>query len=112
MKIGLSKIYRKKVIPIVAIIIFFNIVSGFDIVTLNSKAQKENLETYVYKNIINNTVWTKENSPFIITYDNNRYGINIEENATLTIEPGVTIKFEKAVDSRYPSGLAWRPAHN
>jgi hypothetical protein len=43
---------------------------------------------YVGGDITTNTVWEKARSPFIVTSD-----IRVSNNATLTIEPGVVVKF-------------------
>lgn len=40
--------------------------------------------------ISQNTIWTAQNSPYIVTDD-----IVIEKNVTLTIDPGVVVKFKK-----------------
>ncbi len=51
--------------------------------------------TIVSQNITEDTVWTLENSPYLV-YDNNGQDnelLEIAENATLTIEPGVIVKF-------------------
>jgi hypothetical protein len=48
-----------------------------------------NSQSYKRGEISENTTWTAEESPFIITGD-----IIIEENATLTIEPGSIVYFE------------------
>lgn len=39
--------------------------------------------------ITTNTTWTKSNSPYIVTGN-----IDVDTNATLTIEPGVVVKFD------------------
>ena len=48
-------------------------------------------DTYVSGVITSDTTWTKANSPYIVTSN-----LMIMENVTLTIEPGVTIKFNKS----------------
>jgi hypothetical protein len=40
--------------------------------------------------IIDDTVWTKAESPFIV-----KSHVTVIEDVTLTIEPGVTVKFDK-----------------
>jgi hypothetical protein len=40
--------------------------------------------------IIEDTVWTKAESPFIV-----KSHVTVIEDVTLTIEPGVTVKFDK-----------------
>ncbi len=52
----------------------------------------QNFATNVSGIISNSTTWTKANSPYIVTGD-----IDVDTNAVLTIEPGVTIK----VDGNY-----------
>jgi len=47
-------------------------------------------ETIVSNNITANTVWTADNSPYIIISD-----VSVSENAMLTIQPGVTVSFSK-----------------
>lgn len=49
--------------------------------------------TDVTANITTNTTWTTAGSPYIIKND-----ININTNVILTIQPGVTVKFESGVD--------------
>jgi parallel beta-helix repeat protein len=44
--------------------------------------------TYVERNITQNTDWTLVDSPFIVSND-----VNVADAATLTIEPGVQVKF-------------------
>src|SRR6185369_16809986 len=48
-----------------------------------------NAQTYVHGGIYANTTWTKANSPYIVTDT-----IVVFPGVTLTIEPGVTVKFE------------------
>lgn len=50
--------------------------------------------------IENDTVWTKENSPYILNHS-----LKILNNATLTIEPGVEVKFKKGFYSYERYGL-------
>ncbi len=53
------------------------------------------LYTAVDKNIIEDTIWTFKNSPYLV-YDNSGSSyelLEISEGATLTIEPGVIVKF-------------------
>lgn len=50
---------------------------------------QENSNTYIFGEITEDTIWTKEKSPYIVTGD-----ITVMENSTLTIEPGVEIKFD------------------
>ena len=45
-------------------------------------------ETYISGNIATDTIWSKSNSPYIITGV-----VQVYPNVTLTIEPGVAIKF-------------------
>jgi len=59
------------------------------IVPLFSIAQLALADTEVGGIIRENTTWAEANSPYIVT--NN---ILVDENVTLTIEPGVTIKFD------------------
>ncbi|MEM5871785.1 MAG: right-handed parallel beta-helix repeat-containing protein [Candidatus Aenigmatarchaeota archaeon] len=47
-------------------------------------------ETYVSGIIATDTIWTLSNSPYIVTGN-----IKVNEGVTLTIEPGVFVKFEK-----------------
>lgn len=49
-------------------------------------------QTYVSGGIYNNTTWTKANSPYIVTDQ-----LVLFPDYTLTIEPGVTIKFDDSV---------------
>ena len=44
--------------------------------------------TWVEGHISVDTTWTKANSPYIVTND-----VIVDENVTLTIEPGVEIRF-------------------
>ena len=47
-------------------------------------------QTTINSDITSNTTWTTNNSPFTVTSD-----IDIQSSATLTIEPGVIVKFKK-----------------
>ena len=47
-------------------------------------------DTFVQDNITTDTTWTTAKSPYIIVGD-----ITIVKNATLTIEPGVVVKFSE-----------------
>ena len=49
-----------------------------------------NASTYVSGGIYSNTIWTKANSPYIVTSN-----IVVFPSDTLTIQPGVTVKFYK-----------------
>jgi hypothetical protein len=55
--------------------------------------KKVSAETYVADNITENTTWIKENNPYIL--ENN---IEIDFGATLTIDPGVVVKFNPSND--------------
>jgi len=55
--------------------------------------QRANAETFVSGIIEEDTTWTLANSPYIVTGN-----ILVKENVTLTIEPGVVVKFEKHPD--------------
>src|SRR3989304_7141765 len=44
--------------------------------------------TYIEGNIIQDTIWTLMDSPFVVSKD-----IYVFPNATLTIEPGVEVRF-------------------
>ncbi|MGD8297149.1 MAG: right-handed parallel beta-helix repeat-containing protein, partial [Desulfobacterales bacterium] len=68
------------------------------IVTLFSLAPSISAETFVSGNITQNTTWTMEGSPYIVTGDITIYGWDwsYHDNpvsVTLTIEPGVQIRF-------------------
>src|SRR3954471_23991380 len=52
-----------------------------------------NAQTNVSGGIYNNTTWTKVNSPYIVTDT-----VVVFPGVTLTIEPGVTVKF---ADGKY-----------
>jgi len=47
-----------------------------------------NAQTYVSGGIYSNTTWTKVNSPYIVVDT-----VILNPNVTLTIEPGVIVKF-------------------
>lgn len=49
-------------------------------------------QTVVSGNITVNTTWTKAKSPYIVTGT-----VNIYQNVTLTIEPGVVVKLDSSV---------------
>lgn len=75
---GLSKKYLSFFFIIVAILVY-----GF------SFASPVYAETHISNNeITENTTWTKANSPYII-----ETSIYIHKDITLTIEPGVIVKF-------------------
>lgn len=48
--------------------------------------------TRVYTDIMDNTVWTKEDSPYIVMEP-----ITIRQNVTQTIEPGVAVVFKNEI---------------
>jgi len=48
-------------------------------------------DTSVGGQITSNTTWTKANSPYIVTSS-----VLVNQGVTLTIEPGVTVKFDSA----------------
>lgn len=60
----------------------------FILVLLTLSRQKTFCETYVGGDIIADETWTTSNSPYVVTST-----INIWNNATLTVEPGVMVKF-------------------
>jgi parallel beta-helix repeat protein len=57
--------------------------------------------TYVSWVISNNTTWTAANSPYIVTGN-----ILVDKNASLTIDPGVTIKFAGNYYMRIEGGFS------
>jgi hypothetical protein len=65
-------------------------------------AQKVNATTTVSGIIDKDTTWTQENSPYIVTGN-----ILIKENVTLTIEPGVTVKFERHPEYPFKGYYIW-----
>jgi hypothetical protein len=54
-------------------------------------------ETYVGGEITEDTTWTLEGSPYIVTSDVGIYGPTYGSTTTLTIEPGVEVRFESGV---------------
>lgn len=60
----------------------------FGMISFNAHAN-----TMIDSNIIQDTVWSKSNSPYIIEKE-----IDIYPNVKLKIEPGVKIKFKKNAD--------------
>lgn len=64
--------------------------------------QKSFAATYITESTIDtNTTWTKENSPYIISSS-----IAVMENAILTIEPGVEIKFQNSFQRYNKFGIS------
>lgn len=59
-------------------------------------ASKVNAATEVSSTIVTDTTWTLANSPYIVTGN-----ILVNEGVTLTIEPGVDVKFEDYLASNY-----------
>jgi parallel beta-helix repeat protein len=68
---------------VILLTLIFNIF-GFARVTLNPVAKA----TYVEGTISQNTIWTLAETPFVISKD-----VIVASSATLTIEPGVEVKF-------------------
>jgi len=62
---------------------------GNGVLSLSVSGEVESSGTEVCDNIITNTTWTKENSPYVVIDD-----IQVYPEATLTIEPGVNVKFK------------------
>ncbi|MFH1012431.1 MAG: right-handed parallel beta-helix repeat-containing protein [Candidatus Peregrinibacteria bacterium] len=52
-------------------------------------------DTLINSDITQNTRWAKAKSPYVI-YADNRDNITVQSGVTLTIEPGVTVKFSQA----------------
>ncbi|MBU4256113.1 MAG: hypothetical protein KKB04_02505, partial [Candidatus Thermoplasmatota archaeon] len=87
-----------KILVVLVLAIFFistvaPIVGGYAEVDKNKIEGKEEFDgakesSYVSGYISTDTTWTLANSPYIITGN-----VMIDNNATLTIEPGVVIKF-------------------
>ncbi len=50
---------------------------------------QENGNTYIFGEITENTTWTKEDSPYVVTGN-----ITVAEGKTLTVEPGAEIRFD------------------
>ncbi len=50
-----------------------------------------NAQTEIFENISKDTVWTEGKSPYIINVGSTDF--SVDEDATLTIEPGVVVKF-------------------
>ncbi len=50
---------------------------------------QENGNTYIFGEITENTIWTLEDSPYIVTGN-----ITVAENKILTVEPGAEIRFD------------------
>ncbi len=57
-------------------------------------------QTYISGGINENTIWTKENSPYIITDNTVVFGDN-----SLTIQPGVVVKFDDNIQLRLQGPL-------
>lgn len=49
--------------------------------------------------------WTVANSPYVIINDPQLNGVGVGSGATLTIEPGVIVKFERGAQLLAPSGI-------
>lgn len=64
-----------------------NLASGSTTITVFSQA------TEVKDDIDRNTIWTRANAPYIITRD-----ISVRDGVILTIEPGVTVRFNPGTD--------------
>jgi len=81
-----TKKFKKKIITFTFSLIIFSIFISFNCIAFS--------QTKVGGNIFEDTVWTKENSPYIVTTD-----IYVQHSgngtSTLTIEPGVEINFSQ-----------------
>ena len=111
------RIKYKIIIIIISLILLSVIITSFS--PDNNFAQSENANitntcrghngTIIINNITKNTIWTKENSPYLI-----KNIIYIKNGSTLQIEPGVHVKFSNG--SMILCGLsdggyyeAWKP---
>ena len=66
------------------------IVCSFFIMTLSGIAHSE---TIVDSHIVADTTWTKAGSPYVVTIQ-----LDVYPDVTLTIEPGVEVKFNSGCD--------------
>lgn len=73
--------------------VFFGLVflAGFFLFSNSASAA-----TPVSGTIASDTTWTLSGSPYIVQFDNWTRGLLITNGATLTLEPGVVVKFEPA----------------
>jgi len=65
----------------------------FTLIVLSLMILHVRSQTYFSGGIFENTTWTKEKSPYVITGD-----IAVYSGSTLTIEPGTTVKFNAGVN--------------
>jgi parallel beta-helix repeat protein len=73
---------RFSMVSFVAIMVIGTFAFASNLFFLTAKA------TYVWGNITQNTVWTLVDSPFVVSQN-----VTVNQGATLTIEPGVEVKF-------------------
>ena len=78
-----------RIVRLVPVIVF----ALLGVVLYSSRAQTAPNATLVCTSIAGNTTWTATNSPYEIC---NTAPITVQQNATLTIQPGVTVIFDGA----------------
>lgn len=95
--------YNKKYLVFLSVIVTI-LVYGFLFTKVSAEEEisgEKNVEfVEVSEDIVEDTTWYKSLSPYVITNS-----ISVDEGATLTIEPGVVVKF-KANDNYYSSGIS------
>ncbi len=79
-----SSVYLRTVSIITLCVFMFQLLLVFPVKTVLAN---ETTATQISGNIVNDTKWTKENSPYILLED-----VQINAGATLTIEPGVEVR--------------------
>ena len=85
-----------KKINIFSVFLFITVailVCGFSFVKVSAEkdilGEKDVKFVYVDEDITKDTIWYKASSPYVVTDS-----VSVEEGATLTIEPGVVVKFD------------------
>ncbi|MCK4891465.1 MAG: hypothetical protein KAS78_02235, partial [Candidatus Pacebacteria bacterium] len=73
----------------VAIIFSLPLLSIPTVTVLAYEEHQENGNTYIFGEITENTVWTEEKSPYVVTGN-----ITVAEDKILTVEPGAEIRFD------------------
>ena len=86
-----KKTLKKSLAGFVVVVVLLPVVSLMVAVSpaLAYEEHQENGKTYIFGEITEDTVWTKEKSPYIVTGN-----ITVAEDKILTVEPGAEIRFD------------------
>ncbi|MFZ2970489.1 MAG: DUF3048 domain-containing protein [Minisyncoccia bacterium] len=84
-----KKTMKKSLAGFVIVAFLFPMLSLTVTPALAYEEYQENSNTYIFGEITENTTWTAEDSPYVVTGN-----ITVAEDKTLTVEPGAEIRFD------------------